>query len=100
MDVRLGSLLLSVTRNLKVSIIELLDRFQGAEFTLILILVNGSVLPLLMHYLLLDYYLYLNILKEDENICYLGLLKVIYFNRANNLEVVLTHHDVFTGHLR
>jgi hypothetical protein len=41
-------------------------------------------------------YLYMNILKEDENICYLGLLKVIYFNRANNLEVVLTHHDVFT----
>jgi hypothetical protein len=56
--------------------------------------------PLLMHYLLLDCYHYLNILSEEDIICYLGLHKVSCFNKAHKLEVVLTHHDAFIGHLK
>jgi hypothetical protein len=82
MDVRLGLFPLPVTRNWKVFIIELLGRYQDAEFMLILILENGYVLPLLMHYLLLDCYHYLNILSKEDIICYLGLHNVLYFNKA------------------
>jgi hypothetical protein len=50
---------------------------------------NGIYLP--------PSFLTLNVYK---NICYLGLHKVLYYNKANKLEVVLIHHNAFTGHLR
>jgi hypothetical protein len=74
---------------------------QHLESLLLLGIHHKSVyLQLLMLYLLLDYYHYQNISKKEENICCHGLLRVIYFNRADNLGVVSKNHDVFIGHLK